>query len=151
MGDGSMLDGVLAGIEWRLVPAPHRRRPPSSTPARSSAGERVVVGVNRFTDGSAVDGAGPAVIDHRLEADGDGDEGGEERQRRRLAERAGAAATTEAVAAVLARVTADARRPDVNLHARAHRRGAGLRHRGRDRALPWATCSGTGLGEGLPA
>ncbi len=104
MGDGSMLDGVLAGIEWgwfqrRIADAAFEQA------GQVERGERVVVGVNRFTDGSSSGGA--TLVD-----EGPGD--GEARQRQRLAEvRAGR--DDRAVASALARVTADAGRPDVNL------------------------------------
>ena len=106
MGDGSMLDGVLAGIEWGWF----QRRIADSAYEQAGQverGDRVVVGVNRFTDGSDGNGAVGAV------ADASPDDG-EERQRARLGE-VKSARDDEAVATVLARVTADARRPDVNL------------------------------------
>ncbi len=110
MGDGSMLDGVLAGIEWGWF---QRRIADSAFEQATEVerGERVVVGVNRFTDGSAPDGAATAAVAAAVDSSA---EDGEARQRTRLAEvRAGR--DEEAVAAVLARVTADAGRPDVNL------------------------------------
>ncbi len=106
MGDGSMLDGVLAGIEWGWF----QRRIADSAfeqAGQIERGERVVVGVNRFTDGTGGEASTILPVD-----EGPGD--GEERQRQRLAE-VRSARDQEAVRSVLTRVTADARRPDVNL------------------------------------
>jgi methylmalonyl-CoA mutase N-terminal domain/subunit len=102
LGGGSMLDGVYAGIEggWfqgQIADAAY------ALERKVTSGQRVVVGVNRFTEGHEepiellrID---PAV---------------EDRQRKRLAEvRAGR--SEDAVAAALDRVAADAARPDVNL------------------------------------
>ena len=104
LGSGSMLEGVYAGIEggWfqrRIAEAAYAYE-------RSvSDGRRVVVGVNRFTHG---DDGGPELDVHAIEADV------EELQLKRLAE-VRAARSNDAVAAALARVSADAREPDVNL------------------------------------
>jgi methylmalonyl-CoA mutase N-terminal domain/subunit len=105
LGDGSMLEGVYAGIERGWFQA--RIAESAYAFERDVAeGRRVVVGVNRFTDG---DEAGGTDVDaHVVEADM------EERQLKRLAE-IRAARSGEAVASALARVTADAREPDVNL------------------------------------
>jgi methylmalonyl-CoA mutase N-terminal domain/subunit len=102
LGDGSMLEGVLAGIDvgWfqaRIGEAAY------ALEQRLNSGERVVVGVNRFVAGD------PAPVDVLcIEPDV------EARQRKRLAEvRAGRSAP--AVAAALDRVRDDARHPTVNL------------------------------------
>ena len=102
MGGGSMLEGVFAGVEsgW------FQSRISDSAYAlahKLETGERVVVGVNRFTTGGAVV---PEL--HHI------DPAVEDRQRKRLAEVKGAR-SDEAVRAALARVTADSRQPDVNV------------------------------------
>jgi methylmalonyl-CoA mutase N-terminal domain/subunit len=67
LGHGSMLDGVIAGIECgyftsEIADAAYRFE------REAAAGERIIVGVNAFTDG---DGAAPALqsIDPVIEAD----------------------------------------------------------------------------------
>jgi len=103
LGGGSLLEGVHAGIEagWfqrRIADAAY------ATAVKIATGEQVVVGVNRFTDGE-----GGVTIDL-----GEPAPDVEERQVKRLAA-VRADRSDEAVAAGLARVVADARRPDVNL------------------------------------
>jgi len=102
-GDGSMLEGVYAGIEegWfqsRIADAAYAAH------AEVASGDRVVVGVNRFTEGND-DGA---LDIHEIADDV------EERQLKRLADVKGAR-DDRAVAAALARVVQDARTPEVNL------------------------------------
>jgi len=67
LGHGSLLDGVIAGIECgyftsEIADAAYRFE------RETAAGERIIVGVNAFTDG---DGAAPALqsIDPAIEAD----------------------------------------------------------------------------------
>jgi len=102
MGGGSMLEGVHAGIEagWfqtRIADAAYALEVATAT------GERVVVGVNRFTDAHDH----PIEI-HEIAADV------EERQLKRLAA-VKADRDDAAVGRTVARVTADARRSEVNL------------------------------------
>ena len=103
LGGGSMLDGVVAGVEsgWfqgEIADAAYRFE------RKVASGRRVVVGVNRFTERgenevTPILSIGPEV---------------EERQRRRLAAvRAGRDA--EAVRKTLAAVASDAAQPEVNL------------------------------------
>jgi methylmalonyl-CoA mutase N-terminal domain/subunit len=102
VGNGSILDGVHAAIEdgWfvgQIADAAH------DFERRLNDGRRVLVGVNRFTDGD--DGPGDILyIGEEVE----------ELQRKRLAG-VKAARSTAAVDAALAAVRADAARPDVNL------------------------------------
>ncbi|HEX2272426.1 MAG TPA: methylmalonyl-CoA mutase family protein [Acidimicrobiales bacterium] len=105
LGDGSMLEGVYAGIERRWFQA--RITESAYAFERDVAdGRRIVVGVNRFTDG---DDEGRVEADaHAVEADM------EERQLKRLAE-VKATRNGRAVVSALARVAADARDSDVNL------------------------------------
>jgi len=102
MGGGSMLEGVYAGIEGGWFQS---RIAESAYAFEKSvvAGDRVIVGVNRFTDDD-----GETIEIHTHPADV------EERQRKRLAEiKAGRA--DGPVRATLDRVSAAARVPDVNL------------------------------------
>ena len=105
LGDGSMLEGVYAGIErgWfqgRIAESAH------AFERDVASGRRVVVGVNRFAGDEE---AGAADVGaHEVGTDM------EERQLKRLAA-VKAARSDQAVAAALARVAADAREPDVNL------------------------------------
>jgi methylmalonyl-CoA mutase N-terminal domain/subunit len=50
-GDGSILEGCIKGIEenWFQGASPRRR---TSSSARSTTASRIVVGVNRFTEGN---------------------------------------------------------------------------------------------------
>ena len=102
VGGGSMLEGVYAGVEsgWfqgQIADSAYELA------RKLDSGERVVVGVNRFTDG---DGAPPDLLHI--------DAAVEDRQRKRVAEvRAHRSAT--AVTEALAKVTEDARYPDRNL------------------------------------
>ncbi|MFP5375473.1 MAG: methylmalonyl-CoA mutase [Acidimicrobiia bacterium] len=103
LGGGSMLDGVVAGVEtgWfqgEIADAAYRFE------KKVAAGRRVVVGVNRFAD------PGEAEVVPTLLVGADV----EERQRERLAA-VRAARDQAAVDAALAAVRADAGRPDVNL------------------------------------
>ncbi len=102
LGAGSMLDGVVAGIEtgWfqgEIADAAYRFE------KKVASGRRVVVGVNRYTeadeDTTPIMSIGPEV---------------EERQRRRLAS-VRAARDAEAVRKALAAVAADAAQLEVNL------------------------------------
>ena len=102
LGGGSMLEGAYAGVEsgWfqgQIAESAYELA------RKLEAGERVLVGVNRFTTGDA-------VVPELLHID----PAVEDRQRKRLAE-VKAARSEETVAAALARITADAGRPDVNL------------------------------------
>jgi methylmalonyl-CoA mutase N-terminal domain/subunit len=102
MGGGSILEGAYTGVEsgWfqgQIAEAAY------ALARKLESGERVVVGVNRFTSGDSV---APELLHI--------DPAVEDRQRKRLAE-VKAARSDEAVTTALARVTADARQPDVNL------------------------------------
>ena len=55
LGGGSMLEGVHAGIEDGLLPGPHRRFVATTSRSAVNRGERIVVGVNRFTEGNEDD------------------------------------------------------------------------------------------------
>jgi len=105
-GNGSMLEGVYAGVEsgWfqgQIADSAYELA------RRLDAGERVVVGVNRFTGGDGADeGAPPDLL--RIDA------AVEDRQRKRVAE-VRRHRSQQAVATALGRVTADARYPDRNL------------------------------------
>jgi methylmalonyl-CoA mutase N-terminal domain/subunit len=97
-----MLEGVYAGVEsgWfqgQIADSAYELA------RRLDAGDRVVVGVNRFTDG---DGPPPEVLHI--------DAAVEDRQRKRVAD-VRAHRSAGAVAAALAKVTHDARYPDRNL------------------------------------
>lgn len=103
LGDGSMLEGVHVGIEdgWfvgEIAESAYRFE------REVNAGERIVVGVNAFTEGD--DGAGG----DRLRID----PAVEDEQRRRLAAVKGAR-DDAAVADALDRVRADAADPNLNL------------------------------------
>ncbi len=108
-----MLRGVLGGIEWGWF----QRRIADSAfehARQVESGERVIVGVNRFTDGSEGPPAAAALAVGVGAVGLDDAAAVEEGQRQRLAAvRAGR--DEAAVTAVLARVADDARRPDVNL------------------------------------
>ncbi|MGI9023011.1 MAG: methylmalonyl-CoA mutase family protein [Acidimicrobiales bacterium] len=102
MGGGSMLEGVHVGIEDGWFQS-HITDASYAAETAMAAGDRVVVGVNRYTEGDDH----PIEI-HEIAADV------EERQLERLAEvRAGRDGA--ALARALSRATDDARRPDVNL------------------------------------
>ncbi|MDQ6797708.1 MAG: methylmalonyl-CoA mutase family protein, partial [Actinomycetota bacterium] len=103
LGGGSMLEGVHAGIEagWfqsRIAESAY------AFEAGVVAGDRIIVGVNRFTEGD--DGETIEIHTHAADV--------EERQIKRLAE-AKANRAEGAVRAALARVSNDALMPDVNL------------------------------------
>jgi methylmalonyl-CoA mutase N-terminal domain/subunit len=102
MGGGSMLEGVHAGIEAGWFQS-HIAESAYAFEAAVASGERVVVGVNRFTEGDSQD-----VDAHEVEP------GVEQRQIRRLAAVRSGRDEAE-VRRRLARVTADARTPEVNL------------------------------------
>ncbi|MFM2078764.1 MAG: isobutyryl-CoA mutase large subunit [Actinomycetota bacterium] len=102
-GDGSMLDGVIKGIEdnWfqgRIADSAFELE------RKFNHGERIVVGVNGFTDGNDEDQMPLLRITGEDEA----------RQRKRLAE-VRADRDAAAVAASLDRVRAEAADPEVNL------------------------------------
>jgi methylmalonyl-CoA mutase N-terminal domain/subunit len=105
LGDGSMLEGVYAGIERGWFQA-RIARSAYAFERDVADGRRVVVGVNRFTD--ADDGGGTELDAHAVEA------AMEERQVKRLAE-VRASRSGEAVVSALARLKADAGDPAVNL------------------------------------
>jgi methylmalonyl-CoA mutase N-terminal domain/subunit len=103
LGDGSMLEGVYAGIDdgWfvgAIADAAYRFE------REVNAGRRVVVGVNAFTDGDDSDGAHILYIDPATE----------DLQRKRLDD-VKRARNDDEVRAALARVAADASEPTVNL------------------------------------
>jgi methylmalonyl-CoA mutase N-terminal domain/subunit len=103
LGGGSMLDGVVRGIEdnWfqgRIGDSSYELE------KRFNAGRRTVVGVNRFTEGNDDDEMSILQITNEDEA----------RQIKRL-ERVRSERDPAAVAAALARLRADAAQPDVNL------------------------------------
>jgi methylmalonyl-CoA mutase N-terminal domain/subunit len=104
LGDGSLLDGVVAAIEtgWfqgEIADAAYRFE------RKVASGRRVVVGVNRFTE-TGEGGSATPILSIGSEV--------EEHQRRRLAAvRAGRDA--EAVRKALAAVSADAAQPEANL------------------------------------
>jgi methylmalonyl-CoA mutase N-terminal domain/subunit len=103
LGGGSMLDGVVRGIEdnWfqgRIGDSSYELE------KRFNAGRRTVVGVNRFTEGNDEDEISILQITNEDEA----------RQIKRL-ERVRSERDPAAVAAALARLRADAAQPDVNL------------------------------------
>jgi len=103
MGGGSMLEGVHAGIEngWFQAGIADSAY---AFEASVASGDRTIVGVNRFTEGD--DGETIEIHTHAADV--------EERQRKRLAE-AKANRADGPVRAALARVSDDARMPDVNL------------------------------------
>ncbi len=106
LGNGSLLEGVYAAVEsgWfqaRIAQSAYELA------QKLDSGERIVVGVNRFTDPVAA-GAPPPVDVFQV------DPAVEDRQRKRLAELK-AQRSSEAVAAALTRVTEEARQPDRNL------------------------------------
>ena len=59
LGSGSMLDGVVEGIELRLVPGRDRQRGRTSSSARSTAATGCFVGVSDFTES---DGGEPPLL-----------------------------------------------------------------------------------------
>ena len=102
-GNGSMLDGVINGIDenWfqgRIADSAFELE------RRFNSGERIIVGVNGFTEGN--DEAQMPLL--RITGED------EARQRKRLSE-VRADRNADAVAAALARVRADAADPEVNL------------------------------------
>jgi methylmalonyl-CoA mutase N-terminal domain/subunit len=103
LGQGSMLEGVYAGVEsgWfqsEIADAAY------ALARRLDAGERVVVGVNRFVEDDDLTAADVLRVDPAVE----------DRQRKRVGEvRAGRSAP--AVSAALERVREDARCADANL------------------------------------
>jgi methylmalonyl-CoA mutase N-terminal domain/subunit len=103
LGGGSMLEGVVRGIEdnWfqgRIGDSSYELE------KRFNADRRIVVGVNRFTEGNDDDEMPILQITNEDEA----------RQIKRL-ERVRSERDPAAVAAALARLRADASQPDVNL------------------------------------
>ena len=103
LGDGSILEGVYAGIDngyfvGEIADAAYRFE------REVNAGRRIVVGVNEFSEGDE-DGVGDIL---RIDSDT------EDYQRKRLAD-VKQRRDSDAVAAALARVRADAADPLVNL------------------------------------
>ena len=103
MGDGSMLEGCITGIEenWfqgRIADSAYELE------RAFNAGERVIVGVNRFLEGNDEDELETLRITNEDEA----------KQRRRLAE-VKQERDERAVADVLDRLAKDAVDPEVNL------------------------------------
>ena len=103
LGDGSILEGVYAGIDngyfvGEIADAAYRFE------REVNAGRRIVVGVNEFSEGNE-DGVGDIL---RIDSDT------EDYQRKRLAD-VKQRRDSDAVAAALARVRADAADPLVNL------------------------------------
>ncbi len=103
LGDGSILEGVYAGIDngWfvgEIADAAYR------FDREVNAGQRIVVGVNHFVEGADVSDTNVLRIGPETE----------EYQRKRLAA-VKQARDDESVRARLARLTADASQPDVNL------------------------------------
>ena len=106
LGDGSMLEGVYAGVErgWfqgRIAESAY------AFEREVACGGRIVVGVNCFADDDEGGGHGD-LGGHEMATDM------EDRQLKRLA-KVKATRSDQAVAAALATVTADAREPDVNV------------------------------------
>jgi methylmalonyl-CoA mutase N-terminal domain/subunit len=102
LGDGSMLDGVIAGIDdnWfqgRIADSAYELE------RRFNTGERVIVGVNAFTDGNG-EGIDLLRITNEDEA----------RQRKRL-DSVRAQRDQDAVDTALTRLRTEAADPDVNL------------------------------------
>ena len=103
LGDGSMLEGVIAGIEanWfqgEIADAAYRFQ------RKVSSDRRIVVGVNGYTEGNDEPEMGTLQIGPEVE----------EAQRKRLAE-VRHHRSEEGVQAALVRLSADAERPDCNL------------------------------------
>ena len=123
-GEGSMLEGVLHGIEhnWfqgEIADAAYVFQ------RKVASGRRIVVGVNDFTEGSDEPAPPTLQIGHEVE----------EAQRKRLAavrQRRDQAQVDATLAAVARR----RRRRRGEPHARHPRRRARLRHGGRDRGRP---------------
>ena len=110
LGGGSMLDGVVRGIEdnWfqgRIADSSYELE------KRFNAGRRTVVAVNRFTEGN--DDVEMPILQITNED--------EARQIKRL-DRVRSERDPAAVAAALARLRADAAQPDVNLMPRSSTR-----------------------------
>ncbi len=102
-GDGSMLDGVIAGIEenWfqgRIADSAYELE------RAFNSGERIIVGVSGFTDGNDDDGLDILRISNEDET----------RQRKRL-DAVRRDRDQSAVDAALARLRAEAADPDINL------------------------------------
>jgi methylmalonyl-CoA mutase N-terminal domain/subunit len=103
LGEGSMLEGAIRGIEenWfqgELAESAYRLE------RKFNEGRRIVVGVNRFTEGN------DEQLDDLLEITGED----EERQIKRLAA-VKASRDEAAVTAALGRLAAEAAQPEVNL------------------------------------
>jgi methylmalonyl-CoA mutase N-terminal domain/subunit len=103
MGDGSLLDGAVRGVEEGWYQS-HIADAAYDLERKLNAGRHVIVGVNRFLEGS--DEPPPPILRIGPEA--------EEEQRRRL-DKVKRARDSAAVDAALTRVRADAAEPDVNL------------------------------------
>ena len=116
LGEGSMLDGVVAGIEsnWfqsEIADAAYRLQ------RRLSSGRSIIVGVNDFTGGNEDSDLPTLHIGPEVE----------DAQRKRLAE-IKRHRDTDAVAATLAQLADDASDPDSQPDAGHHRRHPCLRH-----------------------
>jgi methylmalonyl-CoA mutase N-terminal domain/subunit len=103
IGDGSMLEGCIRGIEdnWfqgRIADSAY------ALERAQNEGRRIIVGVNAFTDGNDEDGIDLLQITHEDEA----------RQLKRL-ELVRHVRNADTVAAALAKLKADATEPEVNL------------------------------------
>ncbi|MEM8619228.1 MAG: methylmalonyl-CoA mutase family protein [Actinomycetota bacterium] len=103
MGDGSMLDGVIRGIEENWFQG-HIAESAYELERRFNAGQRVVVGVNAHTEGNDDDDL--SIL--RITNDD------EQRQRKRL-EQVRQDRDSDAVATALARIRTEAADPDINL------------------------------------
>ncbi|NQY58146.1 MAG: methylmalonyl-CoA mutase [Ilumatobacteraceae bacterium] len=103
MGDGSMLDGVICGIEENWFQG-HIAESAYELEQRFNAGQRVVVGVNAHTEGNDDDDL--SIL--RITNDD------EQRQRKRL-EQVRQNRDSDAVAAALTRIRTEAADPDINL------------------------------------
>jgi methylmalonyl-CoA mutase, N-terminal domain len=103
MGDGSMLEGAIRGVEenWfqsKIADSAYELE------RRLNSGRRITVGVNGFTEGNDESQIDLLKITHEDES----------RQRKRLDEMR-ATRSQAAVDAALARLAADARDPEINL------------------------------------
>ena len=116
LGSGSMLEGVIRGIEenWfqgRIADSAYELE------RKFNQGDRIVVGVNRFTEGNEENGIELLQITNADEA----------RQLKRL-DQVRHDRDADAVAAALDRLAADASDPSVNLMPTLIDDGRGLRH-----------------------
>ena len=121
LGDGSMLDGAVRGVEegWYQAEIADSAY---ELERKLNSGRHVVVGVNGFLEGS--DEPPPPILRIGPEV--------EEEQRRRL-DKVKRERNAAAVESALARVRAEAAVADVNLMPALHRRGERVRNARRDR------------------